>query len=60
MKLNLNSSPKTLGQNVLYYSLCMLLATSCWFHTGRFGVAMTTVAAMIVGFMLRGRVRCQA
>jgi hypothetical protein len=60
MRLNLSSRPKTLAQNVAYYSVCLLLTTSCWFNTGRFGVAMTAAAGMVVGFMLSRRVICRA
>ena len=60
MKLNWNSKPQTHGQNVAYYSVCMLLAASCWFHTGRYGAAMTAVAGVMVGFMLSRRVLCRA
>jgi hypothetical protein len=38
----------------------MLLAASCWFHTGRYGAAMTAVAGVMVGFMLSRRVLCRA
>ena len=58
--MTLNSRPKTLAQNVAYYSACMLLAASCWFHTGRYGGAMTAVAGVMVGLMLSRRVICRA
>ncbi|MGD0648117.1 MAG: hypothetical protein ABR971_09005 [Acidobacteriaceae bacterium] len=64
MKLDLNWRPKTVGENVAYYSVCMLLAASCWFHSGIFGEVMTALAAAIVlavaGLMVAGRVICRA
>jgi uncharacterized membrane protein len=64
MKMKLNDRPKTLGQNVAYSSTCLLLAASCWVHSGVFGEVMTAAAAVIVlavaGLMLAGRGSCRA
>jgi hypothetical protein len=62
--MKLNSRPKTLAQNVFYYSLCLLLAASCWLHSRWFADGMTAVAAVIVvavgGLILSGRGSCRA
>jgi hypothetical protein len=62
MMMNLNDRPKTLGQNLAYYSTCLVLAASCCFHSGILGEVMTAVAAVIVlavaGLMLSRRGSC--
>jgi hypothetical protein len=32
--MNLNDRPKTIGQKVAYYSICLLLISPMWFHSG--------------------------
>jgi hypothetical protein len=62
--MKLNGEAKTIGQNVVYYSICLLLVASCWFHSGIVGEVMTAVAAgivvAVVGLMLSRRVICRA
>lgn len=61
--MNLNDRPKTIGQKVAYYSICLLLISPMWFHSGIFSKVMTAVAAAIVvavaGLVLRRRVICR-
>ena len=59
-KMKLNFEPKGLAQNVVYYSICLLLA-SCCFHSGIFGEVMAAVIVVaVVGLMLTGRGSCGA
>ena len=62
--MKLNVRPKTLAQNVLYYSTLALLAMpwgghSQWFGQGiTFRITLIALAAM--GFMLSGRGSCRS
>ncbi len=60
-KMKLNFEPKGLAQNVVYYSICLLLLASCCFHSGIFGEVMAAVIVVaVVGLMLTGRGSCGA
>jgi len=62
--MKLNVRPKTLAQNVLYYSTLALLAMPWGSHSQGFGYGMTVRIALIVmaaaGFMLSGRGSCRS
>jgi hypothetical protein len=62
--MKLNVRPKTLAQNVLYYSTLALLATPWGSHSQWFGYGMTVRIALIVmvaaAFMLTGRGSCRS
>jgi hypothetical protein len=62
--MKLNVRPKTLAQNVLYYSTLALLATPWGSHSQWFWFGMTVRIALIVmvaaAFMLSRRGSCRA
>jgi hypothetical protein len=62
-KMKLNFEPKGLAQNVVYYSICLLLVASMWFHSRWLVDGMTVVAAVFVvavaGLMLAARGSCR-
>ncbi len=64
MRLNWNSKPKTLVQNVLYYATLALLATPWGSHSQWFGrelmVRMVLIMMVAAGFVLSGRGSCRA
>lgn len=62
--MRLNVRPKTIAQNVLYYSTLALLAMP-WGHQSQgFGYGLTVRIALIVmvaaGFVLSGRGSCRS
>jgi hypothetical protein len=62
MKLDLNWKPKTIGEQVVFYSLCLLLLSPILLHSRMLFDAMTAVAAVIVvgvaGLVFTGRGSC--
>jgi len=62
--MKLNVRPKTIAQNVLYYSTLALLAMPWGSHSQWFGHGMAVRVALIMmvaaGFMLSGRGSCRS
>ena len=62
--MKLNFKPKTVVQNVLYYSILALLATPWGGHSRWSGQELTVRVALILmvaaGFVMSGRGSCRA
>jgi hypothetical protein len=62
MKLNLNWKPRTVGEHVVFYSLCLLLVSPIWLHSRVLMDAMIVVSAVlvlgVVGLVLTRRGTC--
>ena len=62
--MKMNVRPKTLAQNVLYYSILALLAMPWGSHSQLVGLGLAVRVALILmvsaGFVLSGRGSCRA